>query len=147
MADPCAPEWRCFHCDEVFAERQTAQDHFGLDCLEVPTCIAIATEGERAILEDRRDWRTRALKAEAENEQISYELHLERYDTRYGPLKASSRADAERKFVEQRNALEAAQQALEAAGPLVAGFLRWLGEARACRASGHRIPKLSLYLP
>ena len=147
MAETTHISWRCFHCDEDFTDRQAAQDHFGLDCLELPTCIAAAIEGEKAILEDRREWRNRALKAEAENERLGYELHLERFDIRYGPLKAASRADAERKFVEQRNELEAERQALAAAGPWVSGFLRWLGEARACRQSGHRLPKLSLYLP
>ena len=33
--------WRCFHCDEGFRSRRSAQDHFGLDYeeQELPACV------------------------------------------------------------------------------------------------------------
>jgi len=74
--------WRCFHCDEVFADRQCAQDHFGLDECETPGCVAILTEGERAILEDRRMWRERAFQEERDHEQTATDLSHLRWDVR-----------------------------------------------------------------
>ena len=32
------PEWRCFHCDEVFATREAAQEHFGPNEDHQPAC-------------------------------------------------------------------------------------------------------------
>lgn len=72
--------WTCFHCDETFTERQAAQDHFGLHECELPACVQKLTEGEKAIIEDRREWRERALKAEAHNEQLEYELGGMKFD-------------------------------------------------------------------
>jgi hypothetical protein len=77
-----ALHWRCFHCDEVFIERQSAADHFGLDELEVPGCVAILTEGERAILEDRRMWRERAFESERDHEATGTAYSHLRWDVR-----------------------------------------------------------------
>jgi hypothetical protein len=30
--------WRCFHCDEVFIDREAAQDHFGVSLFDQPAC-------------------------------------------------------------------------------------------------------------
>jgi hypothetical protein len=30
--------WRCFHCGEVFTDREAARDHFGADQLAEPVC-------------------------------------------------------------------------------------------------------------
>ena len=30
--------WRCFHCDEVFTERECAQLHFGATLMSDPAC-------------------------------------------------------------------------------------------------------------
>ena len=30
--------WRCFHCDEVFTDREAAQLHFGEDCMSDAAC-------------------------------------------------------------------------------------------------------------
>lgn len=39
-------EWRCFHCDEVFADRRCAQAHFGPDETSTPACrIKAGAEG------------------------------------------------------------------------------------------------------
>ena len=37
-------EWRCFHCDEVFADRVTAQEHFGDSECEECACKLSATD-------------------------------------------------------------------------------------------------------
>lgn len=47
-----APEWRCFHCDAVFTDRDRAEDHFGTRQYDAPLCVAdqselIATRKER----------------------------------------------------------------------------------------------------
>lgn len=43
------PEWRCFHCDEIFTDRRCAADHFGAseDC--EPAC-QIKMGAERSML-------------------------------------------------------------------------------------------------
>ena len=92
MTHPTAPAadeqqvtWRCFHCDELFTDRQCAADHFGISELDgPPVCVVAATEEQRAIIEDRRDWRNRALRAEEEAEQKGYEAHLLRFDMARG---------------------------------------------------------------
>ena len=37
-ADPTKPNWRCFHCDEVFVDQVTARDHFGPSPCAEPAC-------------------------------------------------------------------------------------------------------------
>lgn len=39
--------WRCFHCDEVFTEREAAADHFGaqIGCADDVACKINATDG------------------------------------------------------------------------------------------------------
>lgn len=32
------PEWRCFHCDDVFTDREKAAEHFGTTLLADPAC-------------------------------------------------------------------------------------------------------------
>lgn len=39
--------WRCFHCDEVFTDRESAADHFGVqidDCADTVACKLGATK-------------------------------------------------------------------------------------------------------
>lgn len=38
-------EWRCFHCGDVFTEREDAAHHFGLDTLDEPGCKLNELEG------------------------------------------------------------------------------------------------------
>lgn len=52
--NPPLKSWRCFHCDEVFADPGAAADHFGRDLHEEPGCIQVLLEGEKAIVEDRQ---------------------------------------------------------------------------------------------
>lgn len=137
-----AVEWRCFHCDEVFRTRQAAQDHFGLDELERPGCVAILTEGERAILEDRREWRERALAEErahgataAEASSLRWDAH--RITKKYGGQGASLWFAFE--HVEGR--MLAAEAALDAAPRWLRGWLRQRVERRATK---RRASKLKL---
>jgi len=39
------PEWRCFHCDEVFTDRDAAAEHFGVQIPGDVACKLNATEG------------------------------------------------------------------------------------------------------
>jgi hypothetical protein len=36
--------WRCFHCDEVFTDRESARMHFGPNQLSTPACQIDATQ-------------------------------------------------------------------------------------------------------
>lgn len=65
LAGPAGITWRCFHCGEIYSDPVEAADHFG-ELEDMPACYSIVTEGEKAIVEDRRSWRNRALRAEAE---------------------------------------------------------------------------------
>lgn len=69
--------WRCFHCGEVFLTNRDAEDHFGPCDGEVPACIQMLTETEKAIVEDRREWRNECLKARDRNEQLEYSASSE----------------------------------------------------------------------
>lgn len=37
-AEDAERQWRCFHCDEVFMDREAALEHFGPHCLRDPAC-------------------------------------------------------------------------------------------------------------
>ena len=66
--------WRCFHCDEVFTAADAAGDHFGTTEGERPACVAMLTETEKAIVEDRREWKRRAQGAESTVEELGLRL-------------------------------------------------------------------------
>jgi hypothetical protein len=34
-----ADHWRCFHCDEVFTDPESAADHFGLNATAPTACV------------------------------------------------------------------------------------------------------------
>ena len=38
-----AKSWRCFHCDQVFTEREAAEAHFGTSVLCAPLCQVYGT--------------------------------------------------------------------------------------------------------
>ena len=49
-----APEWRCFHCDEILTTKEAALEHFGPHCMSVPACqIDIAKYREMEEYHDR----------------------------------------------------------------------------------------------
>lgn len=33
-----AKSWRCFHCDEIFTDRKSAEEHFGASVVCAPMC-------------------------------------------------------------------------------------------------------------
>ncbi|AXQ69459.1 hypothetical protein HOU02_gp266 [Caulobacter phage CcrBL9] len=72
--------WKCFHCGYVAETIRDGLDHFGYDETEAPACLQVLTETEKAIVEDRRFWRHRALTAEDQLEQAEHQLHMARYD-------------------------------------------------------------------
>lgn len=69
-----ASTWRCFHCNEVFSTAEGAADHFGNAEGERPACVAMLTETEKAIVEDRREWRRRAQRAEITVEELGLRI-------------------------------------------------------------------------
>jgi hypothetical protein len=60
-----AKTWRCFFCDEVFRDRQSAREHFGEQNCESdpPACIDPLRADEKARLNELREARETALKA------------------------------------------------------------------------------------
>lgn len=47
---PTVVEWRCFHCGEVFADKECAREHFGSDESRLPGCLLKVTSGESGLL-------------------------------------------------------------------------------------------------
>ena len=118
-----SPGWRCFHCGEAFADRQTASDHFGLDCHEFPACVQVLTETDKAIVEDRREWRNRALQAEAENERLEHLVGSAEWDIRTRWKGARSLHDVACRFETLQGELLAARAQLQpAAAAFRAGY-------------------------
>lgn len=72
--------WRCYHCDYVARTFVEAQEHFGLDELELPACVQQVTESQKAILESRAEWKRRALDAEFHLENDHRESHFCEHD-------------------------------------------------------------------
>jgi hypothetical protein len=66
--------WRCFHCDEVFTNVTEAGEHFGLDVTDQPACVEVLTEGEKALVETKRQAQRDAREAEEEAEKCGHEL-------------------------------------------------------------------------
>lgn len=79
-AKPPRYGWRCFHCNYVAKTFIEAQDHFGLDEIELPTCVQQLTESQKAILESRNEWKRRALDAEFHIENHRQESHFCEHD-------------------------------------------------------------------
>jgi hypothetical protein len=79
--------WRCFHCDEVFIGERAAADHFSCQRRGIshdgPACVEVLNEGQKAIVEDRRTWRNRALDAEAEIDRLALLIHQHEHDIRF----------------------------------------------------------------
>lgn len=78
--------WECFHCGQVLVGRQAAEDHFGLEELELPACVQVLTETEKAVVEDRRHWRTEALRLRDKVDQLEHQISAEKWELRrFGP--------------------------------------------------------------
>ena len=74
-----AKKWRCFHCDEVFTDRQAAWEHFGDDHLcstDVPACIDPLRTDEKQRAKELRDAREHAIKMQRESEEADEEVAL-----------------------------------------------------------------------
>lgn len=104
-----APGWRCFHCDHTFETRQEAEDHFSLDSAELPACVQVLTEGQKAIVEDRRHWRNEALRLRDEVENLQYQVGERDYELRRFGTDVRTLSQAYLKFEEERNRRLAAE--------------------------------------
>lgn len=71
MTDAPPKEYRCFHCDEVFVDRQEALLHFGIDEMKTPACLI---KGDRTLLVALRQ-------AEGQVDGLLHDLHCENTET------------------------------------------------------------------
>ena len=124
--------WRCFHCAELFEDQDSAAEHFGTDwfCEDYrPACIQILTEGEKAIVNSRREAGRLMREAEAEVERLEDEVATLRWDTysRFKGAKNVNEAVTIMRDVEDR--ARAAEAAMNAGPKWLRRFLRWKAEA------------------
>jgi hypothetical protein len=80
--------WRCFHCDEVFADEESARRHFGDDERAEAGCILKLTREENAILACLRE-------AEDRNRRLMHRAAEAEFD---GEANAGLRAELKRLF-------------------------------------------------
>lgn len=76
--------WVCFHCNEVFTEREAAAEHFGNGDYEteIPLCVeAATTEQKQLILTNREMWE-RLQGVERENEDLEEQAYSWSYVAR-----------------------------------------------------------------
>ncbi len=66
--------WRCFHCDEVFTDKNAAREHFGSTELDEPGCKMLA-KGELELLRDYRDMAARWQRCVSEDCEASRIYH------------------------------------------------------------------------
>jgi hypothetical protein len=67
--------WRCFHCDEVFTDEETARAHFGTEMEnDHPACVKMLTTGQKTLIREAAVMFRRALQSEAENELLGHKL-------------------------------------------------------------------------
>lgn len=136
--------WRCFHCDDFFTDQQLAAEHFGTDWFcedEGPSCIQILTEGEKAIVNERREACRLLRETEAKLEQAEDDLSAREWEIRghWPKLRTINDVWHEYDFIEGR--MLAAEDALRAAPRWLSAWLRRRAErhpnpAFATRRSG-----------
>lgn len=86
--------WRCFHCDEVFTDRQQAYDHFGPDdaCEKLPAaCVDPLRVDEKERIKELRDAQEYALQCqqkanEAEDERDEMKRELAKAQTTFAEI-------------------------------------------------------------
>jgi phage terminase large subunit GpA-like protein len=71
---PAQPEWRCFHCDEVFTDKAEAEQHFGYEegmAQSVPVCLLTKEE-----IAELRDLERQNAALHRENERLENDARL-----------------------------------------------------------------------
>jgi hypothetical protein len=124
--------WRCFHCNEVFKDADLAADHFGTDWFcedDGPACIQMLTEGEKAIVNSRREAGKLLRQAEAETEKAESELAELRWFLHSGFKGAKAPHEVKAAYDDMEGRMLAAEAALKAAPRWLARLLRWKAEA------------------
>ena len=123
---PRGPGWLCFHCGERFLSSSDAHDHFGCDETESVACVQPLTETQKALIEDRRMWRARALLAEERLDHAEYLLHGHRCDYEFSRYfkKARSVQDCDQIHESMEGRALASESALRAAPRWLASYLR-----------------------
>lgn len=107
------PPWRCFHCDEVFTDRQAAVDHFGISENDKPGCVVALTETQKAIVEDRRMWRTHAQHCETHAAEMERQLHQHQHDIGFLFNGCKTLADVAHEFDRLRGEMLSNKEAAE----------------------------------
>lgn len=134
--DPAAMPWRCFHCDEVFFERDKAREHFSLGNYEaeMPLCVEAATTEQKALVLTNREMWERVQHLEREVEDLEYRIGAWQHTARAltgAPSATSADLRHEWDFMEGR--VLAAETAINAAPAWLAGWLRRRAERRERR--------------
>lgn len=110
--------WRCFHCNELFTDRTCAAEHFGVTEMDgPPACVQMLTEGEKAIVQSRREWQHRASTAEAATEAAEYLSSNVRWDINSRWRGLWTVAEVGHRFEDIEGRMLAAEGALNAAPP------------------------------
>lgn len=63
--------WRCFHCDEVFDDANSASSHFGVDSGDMAAC-QIVHESDKALIDELRRLQTKVTDLLHENERLDH---------------------------------------------------------------------------
>ncbi len=72
------PEWRCFHCDEVFTDEAEAREHFGADESKVPACrLSVSDVRQLRALEALNAKLRREVELLDNDARLYYELRAE----------------------------------------------------------------------
>ena len=110
-------QWRCFWCDEVFTDEESAKEHFGSDdyCTpEGPGCVSPLRSDEKARLKELQEAREHAFKCQREAEENDeaagllevYRSEIGRYFGECGGVTASTPHQAWLKLEAAQNLAE-----------------------------------------
>lgn len=68
-------EWRCFHCNEIFTDKEKAAEHFGSGNyeLDIPICIEAATTEMKTLVLTNREMFNELMKERQACEDAEYQ--------------------------------------------------------------------------
>lgn len=67
--------WRCFHCNELFTDREEAEEHFGPDCMDDTPCIEAKTADLVKLITTNRELFRDLMKTRDEAETAEFQAH------------------------------------------------------------------------
>ena len=131
--------WTCFHCDEVFADRESAAEHFGNGNYEAetPLCIEAATTEQKELIRTNREMWESLRKAHDENDDMECQLNSWAYLARkLTGMPDAGTHDVEHEWDFMQGRVIAAEAAINAAPKWLAGLLRRRAERLWKRKQG-----------